>query len=92
MGESELYYNRKYRNRIRGRCFAAALCFSQELGNPNMEEGKQTMKLSELPVGSTATIEVVGGQGVLAPPLSGYGADTGNRGNGGEIRAHGRSH
>lgn len=40
-------------------------CFSQELGNPNMEEGKQTMKLSELPVGSTATIEVVGGQGAL---------------------------
>lgn len=40
-------------------------CFLQELGNPNMEEGKQTMKLSELPVGSTATIEVVGGQGAL---------------------------
>ena len=53
-----------------------------------MEEKVIQMKLSELQIGNTATICAVGGSGALRQH-SGYGTDSGNRGDGGKIRPMG---
>lgn len=48
------------------------------------------MTLRDLPVGKTATIRSVGGEGALRQ-LSGYGTDSTGRGNSSKVRSHGRS-
>ena len=49
------------------------------------------MKLSELSIGSTATILRVGGAGALRQHFFGHGADTGNGGHCRKICTDGRS-
>ena len=50
------------------------------------------MKLSRLPIGSTATILSVGGNGALRQHFLDMGLIQGTEGNGRKICAHGRSH